>query len=111
SGAMSSSECVRPQIEAIMTSYRDPVTSHVSTWSALGAQRDSGVSKSSTMQSSRYSRMSSMSISSNDTACASSGVGQYSLAKDIVTPPLPHPPLPHLAAVDSSPAQNCERPF
>ncbi|KAJ2384310.1 hypothetical protein GGI05_005051 [Coemansia sp. RSA 2603] len=111
SGAMSSSECVRPQIEAIMTSYRDPVTSHVSTWSALGAQRDSGVSKSSTMQSSRYSRMSSMSVSSNDTACASSGVGQFSLSKDIVTPPLPHPPLPHLAAVDSSPAQNCERPF
>ncbi|KAJ2784267.1 hypothetical protein GGI15_002316 [Coemansia interrupta] len=110
SGVMSSSESVRPQIEAIMTSYRDPVTSHVSTWSALGAQRDSGASKS-TMQSSRYSRMSSMSVSSNDTACASSGGGQFSLAKDIITPPLPQPPLPHLSTIDGSPARHSERPF
>ncbi|KAJ1723302.1 hypothetical protein LPJ53_002351 [Coemansia erecta] len=115
-GVMSASECVRPQIEAIMTSYRDPVTSHVSTWSALGAQRDSGVSKSSSTtqhSSARYSRMSSMSVSSNDTACAASsgGGGQFSLAKDFATPPLPQPPLPHVAAIDASPARHCERPF
>ncbi|KAJ2082395.1 hypothetical protein H4R24_001631 [Coemansia sp. RSA 988] len=101
------SERVCPRLEAVMASFRDPATSQVATWSALSspgrpqsmhyhpaqppvqravatagivyptAKNDCTVAP----QQSRFSRMSAMSVSSNDTACAASGC--MSLSKDM----------------------------
>ncbi|KAJ2612513.1 hypothetical protein H4S08_002667 [Coemansia sp. RSA 1365] len=104
-------ERVCPRLESVMASFRDPATSQVATWSALGSPArpqsmhyhpaQSSVQAAATTdvvipasktdclvvsQQSRYSRMSAMSVSSNDTACAASGC--MSLSKDM-QPQLP----------------------
>ncbi|KAJ2723693.1 hypothetical protein GGI07_002488 [Coemansia sp. Benny D115] len=82
-------ECVLPRIEAIMTSFRDPVTSHVSTWSAFGPDPHR-LSAASNGTTARYSRMSSISVSSNDTACAG---GRMSSTKELLPTDVSPPPL------------------
>ncbi|KAJ2695666.1 hypothetical protein H4R19_005830, partial [Coemansia spiralis] len=107
SSMVASSDRVRPRLEAVMASFRNPLTSHVETWSALGtpgrpqsmhyhpalAHKDqpAATAAAAAAAQSRYSRMSAMSISSNDTACASNGC--LSLPKDML-PPLPSPLSP-----------------
>ncbi|KAJ2158483.1 hypothetical protein GGF46_003741 [Coemansia sp. RSA 552] len=103
---VSVNERVRPQLEAVMTSFRDPVTSQVVTWSALSPSsgrppsmhyptKDTVSSKDSSGGSQpRYSRLSAMSVSSNDTACNSNGC--LSLPKDVL-PTVPSSPVfPHV---------------
>ncbi|KAJ1833159.1 hypothetical protein LPJ63_002971 [Coemansia sp. RSA 2711] len=89
SSAVTTCERVQPRLEPVMTSFRDPATSHVATWSALSPGRPESTQCPATPakeQSSRYSRLSAMSVSSNDTACASSAC--LSLSKDL-PPPIP----------------------
>ncbi|KAJ2247343.1 hypothetical protein GGH98_004076, partial [Coemansia sp. RSA 454] len=93
SSVLVSNDRVLPQLEAVMISFRDPTTNHVTTWSAFSSGRPESNYRSESNyrpvstkdQSTRYSRLSSMSISSNDTACASHGC--LSLSKDV--PPVP----------------------
>ncbi|KAJ1865312.1 hypothetical protein LPJ78_002800 [Coemansia sp. RSA 989] len=89
---VASNERVRPQLEAVMTSFRNPTTSQVATWSAFGSNRPDSMHyhpaqpASSVVQSTRYSRLSALSVSSNDTACASNGC--LTLTKEEL-PPVP----------------------
>ncbi|KAI8323734.1 hypothetical protein GQ54DRAFT_327786 [Martensiomyces pterosporus] len=106
SGVVSSSERVRPKVEGIMTSYKNPSSGHVATWSALSPNRPRstqllasslGNAMSRTPTASvRDSRMSGISVSSNDTAYVPNG--RLSLGKDMPPPP-PMPALPHHSAV------------
>ncbi|KAJ2804491.1 hypothetical protein H4R20_002488 [Coemansia guatemalensis] len=115
------SERVCPRLETVMASFRDPATSQVATWSALGsptrpqsmhyhpAQPPVQVSaptgaallaaktdSTAVPQQSRYSRMSAMSVSSNDTACAASGC--MTLSKDM------QPQMPSVLTPTTNPA-------
>ncbi|KAJ2744725.1 hypothetical protein GGI20_002740 [Coemansia sp. BCRC 34301] len=109
SGVVSASERARPKLGHVMTSYRNPSTNQVSTWSAFTSnpQQPSGhlVSAMTPQQqpsrlpvhlrgnsaggskqlgctpSVRYSQLSATSVSSNDTACVPNG--HLSLAKDL----------------------------
>ncbi|KAJ2763825.1 hypothetical protein IWQ56_004714, partial [Coemansia nantahalensis] len=106
SSMVASSDRVRPRLEAVMASFRHPLTSQVETWSVLGTPgrpqsmhyhpalahkelgsraADPAAAAAAGMQS-RFSRLSAMSVSSNDTACASNGC--MSLPKDML-PPIP----------------------
>ncbi|KAJ2459886.1 hypothetical protein GGF42_001185 [Coemansia sp. RSA 2424] len=106
SAIVSASERARPKLGHVMTSYRNPNTNQVSTWSAfssypqqhghspmtpkqqqsrqpvhlrgssVGGNRQPGCAPSA-----RYSQLSATSVSSNDTACVPNG--QLSLAKDL----------------------------
>ncbi|KAJ2452799.1 hypothetical protein EV183_002697 [Coemansia sp. RSA 2336] len=95
---VASNERVRPQLEAVMTSFRNPTTSQVATWSAYGSNRPDSMHchpaqpASTAVQPARYSRLSAMSVSSNDTACASNGC--LTLTKDEL------PPVPALQTSD-----------
>ncbi|KAJ1726986.1 hypothetical protein LPJ61_004830 [Coemansia biformis] len=111
SSMVASSDRVRPRLEAVMASFRDPVTSLVATWTALGssgrpqsmhyhpahaqkeqmARNGDAAATAGVLPASRFSRLSAMSVSSNDTACASNGC--LSLPKDVL-PPLPSPLSP-----------------
>ncbi|KAJ2890392.1 hypothetical protein IWW38_004160 [Coemansia aciculifera] len=127
SAAVSASERARPKLGHVMTSYRNPSTNQVSTWSAFSSypqQQQSHGHLSMTPQqhpsrlpvhlrgssvggakhpgcapSARYSQLSATSVSSNDTACVPNG--QLSLPKD-----LPGHALPELLgeAISESPS-------
>ncbi|KAJ2785127.1 hypothetical protein H4R18_000715 [Coemansia javaensis] len=99
--AVCCSDRVRPRIEAVMASFRNPVTSHVATWSALGRPAPAlqpQQPQQSQRDAARYSRLSAMSVSSNDTACAAGSC--LELPKDLLHP-LPAPLSPLL---DAAPA-------
>ncbi|KAJ1942437.1 hypothetical protein GGF37_003116 [Kickxella alabastrina] len=116
SGVMFTSECMRPQIEVIMISYRDPVTSHVSTWSALGSdesRRNSSTPSAASkpaQSSARYSHMSAISVMSSDTVCTAGG--QLSFTKELPSQPLLQSNLSLsmlTSTVESPPAVHCRQ--
>ncbi|KAJ2416486.1 hypothetical protein GGI10_000934 [Coemansia sp. RSA 2530] len=111
SGVLSASERTRPKLGHVMTSYRNPNTNQVSTWSAFGANppQQQGYHSVALQQqkpgrqpvhlrggsvggirhtggarcppSARHSQLSATSVSSNDTACVPNG--QLSLTKEL----------------------------
>ncbi|KAJ2733493.1 hypothetical protein IW152_003044 [Coemansia sp. BCRC 34962] len=111
SGVISASERTRPKLGHVMTSYRNPNTNQVSTWSAFGANppqqhgyhpvnptvANSGrqpvhlrggsvggirhIGGTRCSPSARHSQLSATSVSSNDTACVPNS--QLSLTKEL----------------------------
>ncbi|KAJ2253153.1 hypothetical protein GGI13_002863, partial [Coemansia sp. RSA 455] len=109
SGVLSANERARPKLGHVMTSYRNPNTNQVSTWSALSSYPMNGCLSMTPQQkpgqmpvhlrggsvggggrypggarcppSARHSQLSATSVSSNDTACVPNG--QLSLTKEM----------------------------
>ncbi|KAJ2351754.1 hypothetical protein GGH92_001656 [Coemansia sp. RSA 2673] len=109
SGVLSANERARPKLGHVMTSYRNPNTNQVSTWSALSSYPMNGCQSMTPQQkpgqmpvhlrggavggggrypgsarcppSARHSQLSATSVSSNDTACVPNG--QLSLTKEM----------------------------
>ncbi|KAJ2864934.1 hypothetical protein GGH94_002581 [Coemansia aciculifera] len=108
SGVLSASERARPKLGHVMTSYRNPNTNQVSTWSAFSSYPLNGCPSMTPQQkpgrqpvhlrggsvgggrhpggarcppSARHSQLSATSVSSNDTACVPNG--QLSLTKEV----------------------------